>query len=597
VSQSDALKTWIVTDWERSLPREVDNDARAELSAHLDALLARGAIHSNLPFDENLVAHTRAILAHDTLAQRVYGRLKQQGVGSNYQDFTVARAGGPNASLVFTRASGAPLTQGVPGLYSFDGYHQGLLKALDAVALQLAAEEPWVLGIHDQSGLPKGDPAAMQRLGEDVRLLYLQDYARIWRAFLDDIRLLHVSTLAQATQLARILSAPDSPLASLLTAASHETTLGAKPAANSNVVDEAGDKLSAARQKLLKIIGEPDPTKIAPVSAGGPLEDIVDARFSGLRALVTSAAPGQAPPLAQTLALINDVYMLFAATDAALQQKTAPPVSDVPAKLRAQADRMPEPLRTALVDLGAEGAAQAQDAKRVNLSADLKESVFAFCTRAIAGRYPFNPASASDVLPADFAALFAPGGKFDDFFQKNLAADVDVSARPWAFKKIDGAQNQISPAGLAQFERAAALRDVFFRAGKLPSLTLQFKPVEMDPSIMQFTLNVDGQTLTYVHGPQVATTINWPGTSGTGRVSLQLNPPPAGAVDGLVFEGPWALFRMFDGLSIQNTPQPERFFVTFDVEGRKARFEVVANSVQNPFRLAELRAFSCPGSL
>jgi type VI secretion system protein ImpL len=593
----DALKAWIVTDWDRTLPREVGNEERAALAAHLDQLLARGAVHSNLPFDQSLVTHLRAMLATNPLAQRVYGRLKQQGVGADYPEFTVARAGGPNASIVFVRASGAPLTKGVPGLYSFDGYHQAFLKAIGQVAAQLASEEPWVLGIRDQSGLPRGDPATLQRLTEDVRLLYLQDYARIWSTFLDDIRIVRADSLTQATQIARILSAPDSPLATLARAASRETTLGARPADEASVVDKANDKVTAAREKLLKIIGEPDPTKIAPVASGTRLESIVDDRFAGLRALVTPAG-GQPPPIAQTIGLINDMYLYLSATDEALQQKTAPPVSDVPARLRAQAARLPEPVRTALVDLGSQGASKTQDARRANLSADLTESIASFCKRALAGRYPFSQSSVTDVLPEDFGALFAPGGKFDEFFQKNLAADVDMSAKPWAFKKVDQGQAPISPAGLAQFERAATIRNVFFHAGgKAPALTLQFKPVEMDPSILQLTLDVDGQVITYAHGPQVATTIQWPGTRGSARVSLQLTPPPTSSASNLVFEGPWALFRMFDRLDIEPTDQPERFFVTFNVEGRKARFEVTANSVENPFRLADLRAFSCPARL
>ncbi|MDR5753774.1 MULTISPECIES: type VI secretion system membrane subunit TssM [unclassified Caballeronia] len=594
----DALKTWIVTDWERSLPREVGNEQRAALAGHLDALLARGVVHPNLPFDERLVAHLRTMLAASTLAQRVYGRVKQQGVGANYPEFTVAHAGGPNASLVFVRASGMPLTRGVPGLYSFDGYHKAFLSGVDQVAVQLATEEPWVLGIRDQSGLPRGDPAATQRLTEDVRLLYLQDYARIWNDFLNDIRIVHADSLAQSAQIARILSAPDSPLAMLAKAASRETSLATRPENETTVVDKANDKISAAREQLLKIIGGPDPTQIAPVAPGTRLESIVDDRFAGLRALVTSPGAGQPAPITQTLALINDVYASLSATDEALQQKTAPPPSDAPAKLRAQAARLPEPIRTALLDLGSQGAAQTQQARRVNLSADLKESIASFCERALKGRYPFNPNSARDVLPEDFGALFAPGGKFDDFFQKNLAADVDVSAKPWAFRKSDSSATQISPAGLAQFERAATIRGVFFRAGgKTPALALQFKPLDMDPTILSFTLDVDGQVLTYAHGPQIATAIQWPGTRGSGRVSVQLSPPPGGGASDLVFEGPWALFRMFDRLDVQSTEQPERFIATFDVEGRKARFEVTANSVENPFRLADLRAFSCPERL
>ena len=594
----DALRTWIVTDWDRTLPRDIGNAERVALASHLDALLARGVVHPNLPFDERLVASLRATLAASTLSQRVYGRVRQQGVGADFPEFTVARAGGPNASLVFVRASGAPLTRGVPGLYSFDGYHNAFIKAVDQVARQLAGEEPWVLGVRDQSGLPRGDPARMQRLTEDVRLLYLHDYARIWTEFLADIRIVRADNLTQSTQIARILSMPDSPLAMLAKAASRETTLGTRPDNETTVVDKASDKISAAREQLLKIIGGPDPTKIAPVVPGARLESIVDDRFTGLRALVTSPGGGQPAPIVQTLALINDVYANLSATDEALQQKTALPPSDAPAKLRTQAARLPEPVRTALLDLGSQGAAQTQQARRVNLSADLKESISAFCDRALNGRYPFAPNAARDVLPEDFGSLFAPGGKFDDFFQKNLAPDVDVSAKPWAFKKSDSSASQISPAGLAQFERAAAIRSVFFRAGgKTPGLALQFKPLDMDATILSFTLDVDGQILTYAHGPQIATAIQWPGTRGSQRVSLQLTPPPSSGAGNLVFEGPWALFRMFDRLDVQPTGQPERFIVTFEVEGRKARFEVTANSVENPFRLAELRAFSCPERL
>ncbi|MDR5748550.1 type VI secretion system membrane subunit TssM [Caballeronia sp. LZ029] len=595
---ADALKTWIVTDWDRTLPREVGNEERATLAAHLDTLFARGVVHPNLPFDERLVAHVRAMLATSTLAQRVYGRVKQQGVGADFPEFTVARAAGPNASLVFVRSSGKPLTNGVPGLYSFDGYHKAFLKAVDQVSVQLAAEEPWVLGIRDQSGLPRGDPAAVQRLTEDVRLLYLQDYVRVWTEFLNDVRIVRSDNLTQSVQIARILSAPDSPLAMLIKAASRETTLGAKPDSETTVVDKATDKISAARQQLLNIIGGPDPTRIAPVAPGTRLESIVDDRFTGLRALVTSPGGGQPPPVTQMLALINDVYTYLSATDEALQQKTAPPPSDAPAKLRTQAARMPEPIRTALLDLGSQGAAQTQQVRRANMTGDLKESISAYCVSAVGGRYPFNPGSTRDVLPEDFGALFAPGGKFDDFFQKNLAQDVDVSAKPWAFKKSDSSATQVSPAGLAQFERAATIRGVFFAAGgKTPALTLKFKPLDMDPTILSFTLDVDGQVLNYAHGPQIATTIQWPGARGSGRVSLQLTPPPSSGASNVMFEGPWALFRMFDRLDVEPTDQPERFIVTFDVEGRKARFEVTANSVENPFRLADLRKFSCPERL
>ena len=42
---------------------------------------------------------------------------------------------------------------------------------------------------------------------------------------------------------------------------------------------------------------------------------------------------------------------------------------------------------------------------------------------------------------------------------------------------------------------------------------------------------------------------------------------------------------------------PEKFFVTFNVDNRKTRFEVTTNSVQHPLRLRELQEFACPDGL
>ncbi|GAA4333571.1 type VI secretion system membrane subunit TssM [Pigmentiphaga soli] len=595
---TDALKAWIAIDWERSLSRSIDADQRAALQRHLDALLAQGAaVRANLPYDPRLVDGLRRMLTRYTLPQRIYSRLKRQGVGENYPEFTVARAGGPNAALVFTRDSGEPLNRGVPGLFTYDSYHKAFATAIDPIARQLASEDEWVLALPAASEAGSRDPVAMERLNQDVRRLYLEDYARTWEAFINDVRLTRAADLQQAMQIARILSAPDSPLAAFLTAASRETTLGERPAGEANVVSRTTDRIRDARQDLLRIMGGDDPTRMAPV-VSGRIENIVDNRFAGLRALVRPPAAGQPAPIAQTLSLINDVYMYLSATDAAIQSRTPLPPSDVPNQLRANAARMPEPVRSLLTQLGQVGSAETQQARRANLSADLHTAVSDYCKKAIGGRYPFVRSASSEVTPEDFGALFGPGGRLDDFFTRNLANDVDTSARPWAFKRQVDATATISPAGLAQFQRAATIRDVFFAGGgKTPALRLTFKPIEMDPSILQFVLDIDGQIVRYEHGPQIATSVQWPGSRGTGRVSLQLTPPPSAAAGPLSFEGPWALFRMFDRLAIEPTPQPERFVAVFDTEGRQARFEVTTSSVNNPFRLPELRSFACPENL
>jgi type VI secretion system protein ImpL len=54
---------------------------------------------------------------------------------------------------------------------------------------------------------------------------------------------------------------------------------------------------------------------------------------------------------------------------------------------------------------------------------------------------------------------------------------------------------------------------------------------------------------------------------------------------------------MFDRFDVQPSAQPEKFYVTVNLEGKRARLEVIANSVMNPFRMPEIQKFRCPGSL
>lgn len=588
---ADALRSWIGLDWQRNLPRDVTNDQRAALQVYLDALLGAGAVVSPLPADQALIRDVRLQLAQYPLPKRVYSRLKRQDIGSTYPAFTVARVAGPGAALAFVRASGAPLTDGVPGLYSFDAYHQAFIKQADSVSRQLANEEAWVLGQRsDAAGL-----GTNQRLTEQVRRLYLEDYARVWEAFLADLKLRPSRNMQDSIQLARLLSAVDSPLPLLLRAVTRETTLAAKRQAEKTLVDQASDKFGKTRADLEKLFGAAaSPAAAVPVPA---LEaQLVDSRFESLHRLV-EVPPGGAAPIDGILQLLNEVYVLLNATETAVKSGSPPPPSDVPNKIKAEATRMPEPLRGMLQTLSQASAQQALGATRLTLSAGIASDIGDFCRQAISGRYPFNRGSTRDVTQDDFARLFAPGGLFDTVFQKQLAPYVDTGTRPWSLRSVNDVS--MGPSGaLIQFQRAATIRDVFFRSGgNSLGLRLDFKPLEMDAAINQFILDVDGQLVKYSHGPQVPQSVQWPGPRGSTQVRVSIQPPAPTGTSGMSTEGPWALFRLFDKLSIEKTGQAERFRVTFDIGGRTATFEVVASSVQNPFRLPELAQFQCPGEL
>lgn len=585
---AEALSVYLKADWDANLPRNIGVPEREQLVTHLDALLALGPAVSPLPWDQAMVADVRVRLASVPLPQRIYNRLRQQGLGNDLPEFTVAREGGPSAAIVFVRNSGQPLTRGVPGTYTYKGYHQGLQKRVDDLTKELAAEELWVLG-QNTSATTTGGPGAVGRISDEVRRLYLTDYADKWETFLADVRLRPVKNLQDLVQVVRVLSGPDDPLRTLLKAVVRETTLNEAqvPVSSKAITDKAKEALGDVATKL--------GVAAATVTGGPAIELMVDDRFAALRRYVRGPA-GAKPPMDDTLGILNELQLYLAAVDQALKSGAPQPASDLPTRVAAESDRAGgEPVRSLLSSIGTQSKDVTGMLVRTNLANEVKAGIGDACNQSIAGRYPFNPRSPSDVTTADFGAMFGVGGRFDRFVSEKLLAQVDTSARPvWKFRDNKLGNDSGS---LIQFQRAQVIRETFFPSGgNVPTLQVTFKPVEMDASISQFTLDVDGKVVSYAHGPLIPVPVSWPGPRGSNQVRLQVQ--PAGATgSGTLTEGPWALMRLFDRVKLEPMGRPEQFRATFDFEGRKAVFEVTAASVRNPFRLRELAEFSCPNGL
>ena len=381
---ADALKAWITLDWARSLDRGIPEDQRKLLEDQLDVLIAQGPPRSPLKMDENLVRNVRAVLASYPLEQRVFSRLKRQRLGRDIPPFSVATAAGPAGPLVFERISGRPLADGVPGMFTYDGYHKRFQNEVTVLTGLLANEDPWVLGQERGAADRLRDAAALGALTDRVRRLYLEEYVKVWEALLADVRLVRANGLEKNIETARILSGTGSPLAAFLRAVVKETTL--TPAEQGkDAVSKATETVRNTRRNLENLFGN-EPDKQLPV--GKRIESIVDDRFEPLRRLVTAPAPNGPAPIDDALKLFNEVYVYLTAVDTAVKSRSSPPPGDVAGKLKSDAGRLPEPVRTMVENLSQAGATQARVAERGSLSQDLRP-VTEFCTRAIAGRYPF----------------------------------------------------------------------------------------------------------------------------------------------------------------------------------------------------------------
>jgi type VI secretion system protein ImpL len=611
-------------------------DAHKAFKGHFDMLYERAWVDPAVARDDALLARVRAQVSRESLAKRTYDRLKREPL-PDVRDFTVTDKVGPAAMLVFERASKEPLNKGVPAFSTKDGYYKHVRNRIDTTTLQLAQEETWVLGT---SGGALAGAVATPATSEAVRRLYLDDYRRVWREFINDIVVIKGRDLNRIIEVTRNLSGADSPLRTLVKAFDRETRLSVPPEAELGltgaVTEKAQQYVGKARQAL---VGDrPDAL----------VKSLVDDQFDDVHRLAGAGGTGPAPVDA-TVQQLNEFYQFLVAAKVALDAAQTPPTAESANKLRADGARLPEPIRSmvqGLVEGGTrevtdrvraqqvqeikkarekqaedERAAREKQAEEKRLAAEkqadearrsrekqiadtkqlreridleLRAQIADFCVKAIDGRYPFVRSSDKDVTAEDFARLFAPGGLLDGFFQKQLAPHVDTGQTAWRFRDpIMG-----SSSALGEFQRAQVIRDVFFRGGGgTPSIQLEFKPLEMDASIQHFLLDVDGKAVRYSHGPQVKVRVQFPGPGGRSQVRVSLSPPPPSGSSGMRFEGPWALFRMFDGVKIEETNQLERFIAVIAVEGRRAVFEILASSVRNPFRLPELSQFRCPTAL
>ena len=575
-----ALKAWIGADWDANLARMAP-EQRSQLDAHLDAMLALGPPRAVMAKDEALVASARELLASFPLEYRVYSRIKRSYRAGSMPDFTAAGAAGPSAAQVYERGSGEPLTKGISGLFTRDGYNRFVLPAVQKATPLLAAEESWVLGF-------KADPARLRdatigtALTDKVRRRYFEEYIKTWDAYLADVRLVKMGDPERALAVSQLLSQVDSPLSSFLRGVAEQTRL-VVPEAAKNPLQKAAEQ---AKADAARIAGA------APIDggAGGPLERMVDDHFAGIHRLFA----GTPPAIGETQKLFGEIYAQLAAVDAAKKTRTPPPPSGGAEKVKVAAAQQPPAVRAMIEQMADAAAGQSRGAEMQGLGVELKQ-ITDICERSVTGRYPFASGSRADVLPEDFGQMFGGGGMLDEFFQRRLAPLVDTAAPVWAFRPLADGSKPVASAALVEFQRAQKIREVFFRTGgKVPAIRIEMRLTELEPSLKELSLDIDGQVQKLTTGgPSV--TIAWPSNRVQSMIRLSTALGDKGPL--VLTEGPWALFRLFERFQVEPGQVPEKFSVIMNLDGKRARLEVISASVFNPFQLREIRQFKCPAAL
>ena len=198
---------------------------RPAVSQHFNALLDRASTLRPIPLDGTLAGQARNSLPRSLMPKILYDDIKNESMDD--PGLRIDQLAGLDAEKVFARKSGVPLSTPMPRLYTRDQFKQITVKTR-AEMVQLLAKDAWVWGDNAASSL-----SIAGALFSGVTDLYEADYIRAWDGFLDDLQFVHFSTMGQANDALRILTAPASPLRTLLTVVDnkHDAGRGRRPVA------------------------------------------------------------------------------------------------------------------------------------------------------------------------------------------------------------------------------------------------------------------------------------------------------------------------------------------------------------------------------
>lgn len=580
--------------WQDQLPLNAPTDpfpTEAALEHQLAAIDRMGSEEQKIAPDQDLVQQALQSICTIPLAARAYAALISDPAVTALPEWIPAEKAGPNATRVLTRISEKTLRVGLPGAFTYDGFHTTVLPLIPEVAASAALDQAVFAG-----GCAESSDASVATLEADILKLYQDDFIAQWDGILHDIRLAPITDLQIAALNLKDLASPDSTLRRLVRAVVDEVDLTRvipeEEGANTDgIAKKAVSKLGKVG-KLLKA-GSKLATSTGGTEDGPPPGSAVAQHFAPLKAAIEEV--DGVPPLLDDVGLQLDGLAKELATalnsgkpDETLHERGG--FFELTAAVVNSAKTLPDPLNEWISGISEQIGGMNRERIISQLNARWRADVYDFCVKATGGRYPFDPASSVDVNVADFRELFAPGARIDKFVTDVLLPYIDTTTKPWTWRADFGLDGSL----LSPFERARSIRDGLFPGGSGPVMAFTLEAKDLTPNAASVTLNVDGQVLTYLNAATRPMPMTWPGPDGTNLISLSFQPRD-GTGELLTSEtGSWAWLRLIRKGRLSSTDLPEVFRLSLGLSGFSADFELRAASVDNPFDLKMFGNFKCP---
>lgn len=568
--EKDEVLQWFENDWSNSLVNQATK--QLQLKEYLINSLDNGVPEFSL--NEAIVKNSRTQLRTVPIEQRIYKQIERNPEFKLQNDFVQAVGG--DVLGVFEIANETK-SLSVPFMFTKAGYKQ-MDFSKDSPLIRKYSSEQWVLGTDTTEDFSDKD---IELIAQNVEAIYLEKYSQKWRALLDQLKIRDMPSSADARQvLSSVSDNSQSPLVKVLTTLKNETLLTPQV----NLLKEKEGALASAASALT--------SKALPPTR-------VDIEFSDEHKLITEKGIQRVLDNIKTLSEKLEGFSFAPSPNEAslkfAQQRFLGTSSDPFRVMLAQASKLPEPVKRWVEELADQAWKTVLIDSKQHLNTLWNASVYQSYKARIAGGYPFRRNSQRDVTMLDFVEYFKPGGIEENFVVAHLSPFIK-KGKKWTEKSLNGRQIGIDTSAIWQMKKAQAIRDVFFRKSKsAASFDYKLKPNKMDSTLRRFELTMGDTRIRYSHGPKLSKSLTWPGGTREGVRLLFEDINETKHTER--YSGDWSFFKALDAANVEKTQRSSRYTVTFEVNSRKAEYDLSATSTLNPFSPGWLSQYKCPQRL
>ncbi|MBK4995132.1 type VI secretion system membrane subunit TssM [Pseudomonas sp. S37] len=535
---------------------------------------------TELPQYNQRIAEVQQILRKLPLPERVYASLKQQAAKQLHTGLDLRHQVGPAFDVVYQSSAGARQVEGVllAPMLTAKGFKEYFEPHSQRFA-ELAMVDEWALGERGQLDYSDADRVA---LSERLRNLYSADFIDSWRRALNAFSVADFRDLDHGVAVLQQFTGPAAPLHRLLDTVKENTSL-------SSAVD----------------VDAPEASEVLRPTTDKPEQQqawAIQRAFAGLSAMLR--ATGEKPSYYdETLGAIAAVHDYAKAVQdspdrgkAALQavhQRFSMTGQDPIGTLQRVANGLPEPINHHVRKVAD------QTAKVMNVEA-LRElerrwdaEVYSYFQQRLAGRYPFV-VRAPDASLDDFEAFFGPKGRLQQFHDQYLKVFLKDNLE--ALQAGQKGQSLIRSDVIEQLELADRIRETFFDQRGNLSVQFSIEPLGLSANQRTSLLDLDGQLISYTHGPRQIIGIVWPNTLGQHVRSNLTLLRQNGNSSSLEYRGPWSMFRLLSRGSL-NGRTATSVDLSFRAGDGVMRYRLNAEKAFNPITQQPFKDFRLPRGL